>query len=204
MDVPIVKLWRRQSRVRFWYQFLIFNTVLLIGSISLMLGYMETAIDDVLSIEEQQDLYHQISQAPELPQSFYDVYDSIYAPEQQLSVWECIYEQGRIGKRNLKTQCLYTELIGNRLMYHSNVISRLAPYIIALELEEKFTKEQCLNFLMSEQDFLMSSVGVEKAAQTYFKKDPADLSNGEVALLIKMTRNPSKYYAEALNLAIAK
>lgn len=66
-------------------------------------------------------------------------------------------------------------------------------YTLAWQLERKFTQRQCLAFVVANTDFLYSSIGIEKAANFYFKKSAAQLNTKEYHILALMQRNPVVY-----------
>ena len=66
-------------------------------------------------------------------------------------------------------------------------------WVIAVELERYYTKEEILTLYLNYFDFLHNAVGIKTAANVYFSKLPKDLSIVESATLIGMCKNPSYY-----------
>lgn len=66
-------------------------------------------------------------------------------------------------------------------------------WVIAVELERNYTKEEILTLYLNYFDFLHNAVGIKTAANTYFSKLPRDLSIVEAATLVGMCKNPSFY-----------
>ncbi|MDO5035591.1 MAG: transglycosylase domain-containing protein [Porphyromonas sp.] len=66
-------------------------------------------------------------------------------------------------------------------------------WVIAVELERYYTKEEIITFYLNKFDFLYQAVGIESAAQTYFNTTPAELRVEEAATLVGMCKNPSLY-----------
>jgi penicillin-binding protein 1A len=66
-------------------------------------------------------------------------------------------------------------------------------WVIAVQLERYYTKEEIINLYLNKYDFLNNAVGIRSAAQVYFDKTPADLTVEEAATLIGMCQNSSKY-----------
>lgn len=66
-------------------------------------------------------------------------------------------------------------------------------WVIAVELEKQYTKEEILTLYLNYFDFLHNAVGIKTAAQVYFGKQPRDLTITEAATLIGMCKNPSYY-----------
>ena len=65
--------------------------------------------------------------------------------------------------------------------------------IIAVRLEERYTKEEIITMYLNQFDFLYNAVGIENAAKVYFNKKPIDLNQQEAAMLIGMCKNPDLY-----------
>ncbi|MDG2441567.1 MAG: transglycosylase domain-containing protein, partial [Crocinitomicaceae bacterium] len=65
--------------------------------------------------------------------------------------------------------------------------------IIAVRLEEHYTKEEIVTMYLNQFDFLHNAVGIENAAKVYFNKKPIDLTKSEAAVLVGMVKNPSLY-----------
>ena len=65
--------------------------------------------------------------------------------------------------------------------------------IIAVRLEERYTKEEIITMYLNQFDFLYNAVGIENAAKVYFNKKPIDLTKNEAAMLVGMCNNPSLY-----------
>ena len=66
-------------------------------------------------------------------------------------------------------------------------------WVIAVELERLYTKEEILMMYLNYFDFLHNAVGLKTAAKTYFNKEPKDLTINESAMLVGMCKNPSLY-----------
>ncbi|MFT5861162.1 MAG: penicillin-binding protein 1A [Flavobacteriaceae bacterium] len=65
--------------------------------------------------------------------------------------------------------------------------------IIAVRLEERYTKEEIITMYLNQFDFLYNAVGIENAAKVYFNKKPIDLTKSEAAVLVGMVKNPGLY-----------
>ncbi|NDW08123.1 transglycosylase domain-containing protein [Dysgonomonas sp. 520] len=66
-------------------------------------------------------------------------------------------------------------------------------WVIAVKLENYYTKEEIINLYLNKFDFLNNAVGIQSAARVYFNKTPKELNIQESATLIGMCQNPSKY-----------
>ena len=66
-------------------------------------------------------------------------------------------------------------------------------WVIAVELERNYTKDEILTLYLNYFDFLHNAVGIKTAANVYFGKAPAKLDLLESATLIGMCKNPSYF-----------
>jgi penicillin-binding protein 1A len=66
-------------------------------------------------------------------------------------------------------------------------------WVIAVQLERYYTKEEIINMYLNKFDFLHNAVGIQSACWVYFGKTPKDVSIEEAATLIGMCKNPSYY-----------
>jgi penicillin-binding protein 1A len=73
------------------------------------------------------------------------------------------------------------------------VIQKLKEWIIAIELERKYTKEEIITMYLNRFDFVNHAVGIKSAANVYFAKDPNNLEIQEAAMLVGMLKNPSLF-----------
>lgn len=65
--------------------------------------------------------------------------------------------------------------------------------IIAVRLEERYTKEEIVTMYLNQFDFLYNAVGIANASKVYFNKSPLELEKEEAAMLIGMCKNPALY-----------
>lgn len=86
---------------------------------------------------------------------------------------------------------LYTEhpakTTSQRLLQKPN------EWVTAVKLERLYTKEEIIALYLNYFDFLHGAVGIKNAANTYFNKEPKDLTVNEAALLIGLCKNPSLF-----------
>ena len=79
----------------------------------------------------------------------------------------------------------------------SSVIERMfqkpVEWVIAVQLEKYYTKEEIINLYLNKFDFLYNAVGIKSACLVYFNKTPKEISIEEAATLIGMCKNPSYY-----------
>ena len=68
----------------------------------------------------------------------------------------------------------------------------MKEWVIAVEFERRYTKEEILAMFYNKFDFYYSANGVAAAAQVYFGKNQKDLTLNEAAMFVGMFKNP--YY----------
>ncbi len=108
-------------------------------------------------------------------------------------VLRAVLKFGKAGGGSTITQQLALNMF-NGERSHSRirrVVQKLKEWIIAIELERNFTKEEILALYLNDVSFSDNVYGIRNAARTFFQKEPADLSVDEAALLVGMVNNPS-------------
>lgn len=70
---------------------------------------------------------------------------------------------------------------------------KLKEWVIAIEFEKQYTKEEILAMYLNKYDYLYGANGIAAAAKTYFGKDQSKLSVSEAAVLVGLLKNPWIY-----------
>ena len=73
------------------------------------------------------------------------------------------------------------------------VWQKVKEWVIAVEFEKRYTKEEILAMYLNKNEFLHQSIGIATAAQTYFGKNQSKLAVDEAAVLVGMLKNPNLY-----------
>ena len=73
------------------------------------------------------------------------------------------------------------------------IVQKIKEWVIAVELEKQYTKEEIITMYLNIYDFGYQADGIESAAKIYFNKKPLDLSLEESATLVGMLKNSSLY-----------
>jgi penicillin-binding protein 1A len=73
------------------------------------------------------------------------------------------------------------------------LISKTKEWIIAVQLEKNFTKEEIITLYLNTSNFSSNAYGIKIAAETYFNKQPDSLNIQESAVLVGMLQAPSYY-----------
>ena len=70
---------------------------------------------------------------------------------------------------------------------------KLKEWITAVKLERNYTKDEIMNMYMNQVFFGSNAYGIKAASQTFFSKNPIDLTVEESATLVGMVNKPTRY-----------
>lgn len=79
------------------------------------------------------------------------------------------------------------------LTHEKKLMRKTEEALIALKLEQRYTKRQILEMYLNYIYFGHGAYGIQAAAQVYFGKDAEDLELAEIALLAALPKAPSHY-----------
>ena len=85
---------------------------------------------------------------------------------------------------------LYSPTAGN---VKERLFQKPIEWVIAVQLEYFYTKEEIVNMYLNKFDFLFEAVGLQSASTIYFDKTPKELTVEEAAVLVGMCKNPRLY-----------
>jgi len=89
---------------------------------------------------------------------------------------------------------LTQQLVKNVLLSSERTVKRkVKEFILALEIEAKYSKDQILQMYLNEAPYGGTAWGVEEASRTYFGKSVSELSLTESAILAGLPQSPSRY-----------
>ncbi len=98
------------------------------------------------------------------------------------------------GKRLQGTSTLTQQLVKNAILNNQRSLMRkMREFILALQLERHYTKDQILQLYFNEIPYGSTIYGIESAAQTYFGKPTKELTLDEAALLAAIPQAPDLY-----------
>ena len=110
-----------------------------------------------------------------------------------------IVKRGLLGQANAGGGSTITQQLAKQL-YSSNaqsttqrIFQKPIEWVIAIKLERYYTKQEIIALYLNYFDFLHNAVGIKTAANTYFNKEPKDLTVCEAAMLIGLCKNPSLF-----------
>ena len=110
-----------------------------------------------------------------------------------------IVKRGVLGQKSAGGGSTITQQLAKQLYSGTahSVMERLLQkpieWVIAVKLERNYTKDEIIAMYLNYFDFLHNAVGIKTAANTYFSKEPKDLSVPESAMLIGLCKNPSLF-----------
>lgn len=110
-----------------------------------------------------------------------------------------IVKRGFLGQKSAGGGSTITQQLAKQLYSETahSVLERLLQkpieWVIAVKLERNYTKDEILTMYLNYFDFLHNAVGIKTASNTYFSKEPKDLTPTEAAVLIGLCKNPSYY-----------
>ena len=105
-----------------------------------------------------------------------------------------LMQQKSAGGGSTITQQLAKQLYSEKASStRERLFQKPIEWVIALKLERFYTKEEIITLYLNKFDFLHNAVGIKTAANTYFSKEPHDLSLLEAATLGGMCKNSSYF-----------
>ncbi len=84
-------------------------------------------------------------------------------------------------------------LVANLGAYPKRFVEKTKEWMISIDLERNFTKEEIIAMYLNTSEFGNNSYGIKVASETYFNKSPDSLNVQESALLVGMLQAPSFY-----------
>lgn len=94
------------------------------------------------------------------------------------------------GASTITMQLARTAILNNQ---DKKLDRKIKEAVIAMQLENEYSKDEILTLYLNEIYFGHSAYGVQAASQTIFGKDVSDISMAEAAALVGIIRNPKLY-----------
>ena len=110
-----------------------------------------------------------------------------------------VVKRGLLGQKSAGGGSTITQQLAKQLYSgtaHSvmeRMLQKPIEWVIAVQLERNYTKDEIIAMYLNYFDFLHNAVGIKTASNTYFSKDPKDLTVTESAVLVGLCKNPSYY-----------
>jgi len=111
------------------------------------------------------------------------------------SLARAIAKLGKAGGASTISQqlakMLFTEDVASSKF--ERVWQKVKEWVIAVELERLYTKEEIIALYLNRYDFVNLAVGIESASKIYFNTTPDSLRVEQAAVLVGMLKNASLY-----------
>ncbi|MDJ0537037.1 MAG: penicillin-binding protein 1A [Xenococcaceae cyanobacterium MO_207.B15] len=135
--------------------------------------------------------------SPELKRAVIAIEDSSFYEHQGInpySIGRAIranYEQGAVREG---ASTLTMQLVKNLFLTRERTVTRkLAEAILAVRVEQVFSKEEILEMYLNNIYWGHNNYGVQTAAETYFNKDASELNLAEAAMMAGLIQAPEQY-----------
>lgn len=99
------------------------------------------------------------------------------------------------GASTLTQQLLKNQVFngGEESTFAQKLERKVQEQYLAIQLENRLTKEQILEYYLNTINLGQNTLGVQAAAKRYFNKDVSELTISESAVLAGITQNPAGY-----------
>lgn len=145
--------------------------------------------------------------SPELKRAVLAIEDSYFFSHHGINPTSVVramlanFEQGRTVEGG---STVTMQLVKNLFLTPERTISRkIAEAVLALRLEQIFSKDQILEMYLNQVYWGHNTYGVQTAAQSYFGKSAADLTLAEAAMMAGLIQAPENY-SPFVNYELAK
>ena len=75
----------------------------------------------------------------------------------------------------------------------STIVAKTKEWLTAVDLEQRYTKEEILRMYLNTVEYGSSAFGIKVAAKTFFNTSPDSLKPQEAAMLVGVLNNPTAY-----------
>jgi 1A family penicillin-binding protein len=98
------------------------------------------------------------------------------------------------GTKSQGGSTITQQFVRNAILTREKTITRkVKELVLAIEIGQKFTKDEILKLYLNEIPYGQNAYGVQAAAQSYFNKDAKDVTIAEAAYLAALPQAPSLY-----------
>ncbi len=116
-----------------------------------------------------------------------------------IALARAVIKRGLLGQKSAGGGSTITQQLAKQLYSETarsvgeRLLQKPIEWVIAVKLERNYTKDEIIAMYLNYFDFLHNAVGIKTASNTYFSKDPKDLTVTESAMLIGLCKNPSYF-----------
>ncbi len=110
-----------------------------------------------------------------------------------LALGRALFQNLRAGRVMSGASTITQQLVKNRFGYPRTLLGKLKEMVIALRLEQTFSKQEILAQYLNRVSFSNQTFGIESAAGLYFAKPAQHLSLAESVFLAGIIQAPSRF-----------
>ncbi|MEI7603512.1 MAG: transglycosylase domain-containing protein [bacterium] len=99
------------------------------------------------------------------------------------------------GGSTITQQVVKVNLIGDK----KDLKRKIKEIILSAQIAQRYSKDEILQLYLNTISFGSNFVGIKRASNAYFNKDPKDLTYGEAALLAGIPNEPARLAPEPYN-----
>ena len=116
-----------------------------------------------------------------------------------IALGRAIVKRGLLGQKSAGGGSTITQQLAKQLYSEhasttlERVLQKPIEWVIAVQLERNYTKDEIITMYLNYFDFLHNAVGIKTASDVYFSKEPKDLTVTEAATLVGLCKNPSYF-----------
>lgn len=99
------------------------------------------------------------------------------------------------GASTITQQLLKNQVFngGSEVKFMEKLERKLQEQYLAIQLEDKYSKDEILEYYLNAINLGQNTLGVQAAAARYFNKNVSELDLSEAAVIASITQNPSLY-----------
>lgn len=113
---------------------------------------------------------------------------------QLIAILRAVYRDIMGGRAAQGGSTITQQFIKNSLLTNEKTLTRkIKEVILAIELEQKYSKDEILGMYLNEIPYGSNAYGIQAAAQAFFQKDAKDLTLDESAVLASLPNAPTYY-----------
>lgn len=111
------------------------------------------------------------------------------------SLARAIIMGGSSGGGSTITQQLAKMLFTKKVVKNKweRVKQKLKEWVVAVQLERQYTKEEIITTYFNTLDFVNNAAGIKSASQVYFNTSPQELKIEQAAMFVGMAKNPALF-----------
>lgn len=110
------------------------------------------------------------------------------------SIIRAVFANLKSGEFSQGGSTITQQIVKNTLLTTDKRISRkIKEWVIAVKMEKSLSKEQILEIYLNEAPYGGTIYGIQEASQSFFAKNPKDLTHAESAYLAALPQAPSYF-----------